>query len=97
LPPHSSNIRQKIPDQLLRGRELIRLFDSLVMPVIALPWFVVVADQAYPGAAVKQAVLERVSGAPNRVRNLPSGELRDRTVVIMAFTVKNAPRSLHMT
>jgi hypothetical protein len=61
LPSHSPNVRQKVPDQLLRGGEFVRFFDSLVMPVIALAWFVVVADEAYPASAIKQAVLERVS------------------------------------
>jgi hypothetical protein len=67
------------------------------MPVIALAWFIVIADEPYTGAAVKQAVLECVSGAAYWVRNEPKCQLRDRAVVIMALTVKKALRSPHMT
>jgi len=58
VPPR--DIIPEVHDQLLRCREQVSAFLSTEMPVIALPDFVVVAQNAFTTHDVRQSVFEPV-------------------------------------
>ena len=76
VPPR--DVILEVSDQLLRCREHVGAFLSTEMPVIALPDFVVVAQNAFSTYDVRQSVLEPVQRPFERLWKTPQYQLRER-------------------
>src|SRR5579863_4215543 len=92
---HAAYVCLEIVDQLLDGREGIRLLLARDMPVIALAALVVIADKPLAFPAIEQAVLQLVTAPGNRFRHFPDLHLHDRSVG-QHLLVMVRERRLHM-
>ena len=76
VPPR--NILLEVGDQLIRRSESIDTFLFAEMPVIALPDFVVVAQNAFSTNDIGQPVLERVCRPFEWIQKAPQYQFRER-------------------
>src|SRR5271166_1428673 len=69
------NIRFEVAPWFGHRDESVRLFASLDVPVVAFARLVVVADQAFSGAPVVQAILQPMATVRRRPRQAPDDQL----------------------
>ena len=89
------NIPLEVGDQLVRRSKNVGTFLFTEMPVIALPNFVVVAQNAFTMHNIGQPVLERVCRPIERLRKAPQYQFRERRPCV-DDTSTDKPNGFHV-